>query len=318
MDHVQEPTWREDMLLFTQFAVDNLSDAAYWIKQDASIIYVNTAACQMLGYTGEELLAKRIYELNPDITEHDWSEVWNRLRDAGRRTFEGRHITKDGRLIPIEICANFLKFNGQEYSCAFTRDITERKRLQQRLSQAEKMDAIGRLAGGVAHDFNNQLTGIIGCADLLEIECKDSVRSLQLVRTIHQLAERASDLTSQLLAFARKGKYRTEPVDVHTLLAEVEGILLRSVDKKITIETRALAATAMVLGDPSQLQNTILNLALNARDAMPTGGTLTLATENISVDQKFCSNQAFPITPGNYVLLRVQDTGQGMATDVLK
>ena len=305
------------MLQFTQFAVDNFTDAAYWIREDSSLLYVNDAACTMLGYTREELLAKRVYELNPAIDVDTWPLIWKLLKEEGKRTFEGEHIAKDGRVIPVEISANLVVFDGEEFSCAFTRDISTRKQLEQRLRQAEKMDAIGRLAGGVAHDFNNQLAGILGYAELLEMEVEDRPRGLELVRSIHRLVERASGLTSQLLAFARKGNYRAVGVDVHGLVDEVADLLSHSLDQKVQVHKELGADEHAVLGDPSQLQAAILNLALNARDAMPDGGELTLATDNVSLDAEESIRQPFSIQPGDYLRITVRDTGRGMSPDVL-
>jgi len=135
---------------FSQFAVEHLSDATYWMEEDASIIYVNEAASQLMGYSVDELLALKVYELNVDLDAERWPAIWGLLKAEGRRTFEARHRRKDGQVIEVEISAHFLEFEGREYSCAFVRDIGARKELEQRLRHAEKMEAIGRLAGGVA------------------------------------------------------------------------------------------------------------------------------------------------------------------------
>jgi two-component system cell cycle sensor histidine kinase/response regulator CckA len=302
----------EDALRFTQFAVDNLSDAAYWIERDARITYVNAAASRLTGYTREELLGMLIYELNPGITKETWPQVWGALKRAKKRVFETTHRTKAGHLLPVEIAANFLEFDGKEYSCAFARDITDRRQLELRLRQAEKMEALGQLSGGIAHDFNNQLMGIMGYADVLRRRLADEPSLARLAESICRSVHRAAELTANLLAFSRKGVSASEPVDIHRIAADVIDLLAHTLDKRIVIVRRLEAEGRFVLGDPTQLQSAILNLALNARDAMPQGGTLTLSTTNVALDESFGPDQLFPAESGDYVRLTVSDTGEGM------
>ena len=306
------------MLRFTQFAVDNLADAAYLVQEDASIIYVNDAATQMLGHSREEFLRMHIYELNADVNPQDWPKIWTMLRQAGKRTFEARHRASDGRLVPVEISANLLSFEGTYYSCAFARDISERKQLELRLRQSEKMKAIGQLAGGVAHDFNNQLAGVSGYADLLLDKVRGDVDAELFVEQIQLAVRRASSLTQQLLTFARHENQHSEVVDLHAIVNEALGILERSVDRRIKVVRQLSAENASVKGDSSRLQTCILNLALNARDAMPQGGTLRIASESVILDADYCRRQTLPVDPGAYVALEVADDGEGMPRDVLE
>jgi PAS domain S-box-containing protein len=305
------------MLRFTQFAVDNLADAAYLIEHDGRIIYVNAAATQMLGYARDEFLRMRIKELNPDVHAVEWSVTWEALRRDRRRTVEVRHRTKDGRIIPVEVSANLLEFEGKEYSCAFARDITERKQFEQRLRQSEKMRAIGELAGGVAHDFNNQLMGVSGYADLLLLKHGADPDDAHFIEQIQLAVRRASSLTQQLLTFSREENELSEVVALHAVIAETIGMLERSIDKKVGIVPQLSAASQAVFGDSSRLQSAILNLALNARDAMPNGGQLRIATSNVTLDAEFCRRQTLPIEPGDFILLEVADDGEGMPREVL-
>ena len=306
----------EYALRFNQFAMDSLPDAMYWIEGDARISYVNEAACKMVGYSEDELLELRVYELNPDQSKETWPIIWDKLRTAGRRTFETRHQAKDGEIIPVEVSANLFEFGGEEYSIAFVRDIRDRKRLEYRLRHEEKMTAIGQLAGGIAHDFNNQLMGIMGYADILREEVAANPDHAKLAVSIVRAAMRSAELTSQLLAFSRRGKYVTEPVDLHVVVREVTDILTHSIDKKIRIECKLSAKKATVLGDSSQLQSAILNLALNSRDAMPTGGSLTFETETRRVGANFACNPPFELAHGDYICLTVRDTGAGIPPDI--
>ena len=301
-----------------EFAIENLADAAYFVQSDGSVLYSNAAATKMLGYTREEFLTKRIYDFNPDVSPEQWPGIWALLRKAGKRTFEANHEAKDGRVVPVEVWANLLVFEGKELSCSFARDATERRQLDLRLRQAEKMKAIGQLAGGVAHDFNNQLTGVSGYADLLLDLFGGHPQAEQYLEQIQLAVRRASGLTQKLLAFSRQEVVRSAVVDLHTLIEETAGILERSLDKKIRV-TRQLGAThALVEGDPSGLENVILNLAINARDAMTAGGQLTISSENMVLDADACSRLVPPIKPGSYVLVSVADDGHGIAPEHLQ
>jgi len=297
---------------FTRFAFEHLTDAAYWMNQDASIIHVNEAACALMGYSSEELQRLKIHEFNVDLSDDTWPAIWGLLKAEGHRTFEARHRHKDGRILDVEVRAHFVDFDGEEYSCAFVRDIGERKELELRLRQAEKMEAIGQLAGGIAHDFNNQLASIMGYSELLGRTVTDNARAMKFVRELGKVAQVAADLTSQLLAFSRRGKFRIEPIDLHRLLEDEVLVLSRSLAKNIRIETELNASRAWTLGDPSQLQNALLNLALNARDAMPHGGTLTLSTANVDIGASTEQARALGLPAGSYVELSVRDTGVGM------
>ncbi len=205
------------------------------------------------------------------------------------------------------------------------KDITARKRAEEKLRETEellhqsrKMDAIGQLAGGVAHDFNNQLTGIVGFADLLRRELDDKPMLAHFCDNILLTAKRAADLTAQLLAFARKGKYLSVEVDLHRLIFEVVSILKHCIDKRIAIKQMLNAGISTTIGDPSQLHNAILNLALNARDAMPDGGEMVFATDVVELDKAYCASKPYAISPGCFIRLCVTDTGIGMDESLQK
>jgi PAS domain S-box-containing protein len=306
----------DDALRFATFAVERFSDPAYLVQEDARIVYANDAASRMLGFSRDELLGMPVYELDTDISEGLWPAIWKALKDLGRRTFETHHGAKDGTIIPVEISANYLEFAGKEYSCAFARDIRDRKEIEHRLRQSEKMEAIGALAGGVAHDFNNQLTSIIGYSELLREQFCADAQAASLVDDVLLSARRAADLTRQLLAFSRKGKYVVERVDVNDLVREVATIVSRTIDKRIEIQLSLESKSSVVDGDASQLQNAILNLALNARDAMPDGGALAFFTGDratrAGTGGAVEPSHGFQLSPGDYVEVRIADTGAGM------
>jgi two-component system sensor histidine kinase EvgS len=195
------------------------------------------------------------------------------------------------------------------------REITDYKHLENQMLQSEKMKAIGQLAGGVAHDFNNQLTGILGYANML-VEKLDDPRLRRYAENIIKSSKRSAALTGDLLAFSRKGKNLSERVDMHKIISDVVSILEHSIDKRIKITQLLKARPAAVTGDPNQLQNAILNIAINARDVMPEGGCIAFETNVTTLDEDFCNKQSFEIESGDYVMVSISDTGSGISEDI--
>ena len=209
----------EEALRFTQFAVDKSADGAHWVKSDGRFVYVNDEFCRSLGYTREELLLLSVPDIDPDKTRETWAEHWRKARKEGTTTFESRHRTKAGNLIPVEIRANFLEFSGEEYHCAFSRDLTERKRaeeerekLQGQLVQAQKMEAVGRLAGGVAHDFNNMLQAILGNASLALQDLPPDSPLRESLEEIQKSAERSDRLDPAVAGLCPEADHPAEGV----------------------------------------------------------------------------------------------------------
>ncbi|MCX7005944.1 MAG: response regulator, partial [Kiritimatiellaeota bacterium] len=196
------------------------------------------------------------------------------------------------------------------------RDVTRQQQMETQLLQAQKMESIGALAGGVAHDFNNMLGGITSAAELLGMELTANAEARQYVDLILRTTMRAAELTKKLLAFSRKGKVVAIPLDLHHCVGDACALLERSIDRRITLIRELEAIITTVVGDASQIQNIILNLGLNARDAMPDGGTLTITTRNTQLDQAYCAASPFKLQPGSYLELSVRDTGSGMTTEV--
>lgn len=198
------------------------------------------------------------------------------------------------------------------------RDVTQEYALQEQLLQSRKMDAIGQLAGGVAHDFNNMLGGILGSAELLQRRCTGDAQAMEYAELIITAARRAGDLTNKLLSFARKGKALSTPIDAHTPLREAAALLARTTDKQIAVRTDLQAARSIVTGDDSQLQNAFLNLGLNAAQAMPAGGTISFITTNVMLEPADCEASAFDLEPGDYLQIQVTDTGCGIREEYLE
>jgi PAS domain S-box-containing protein len=308
----------EEALRLTQFSVDKAADSAFWMGPDARFIYVNDAACSSLGYSRKELLGMTVHDIDPDFSAAVWPEHWKEVRERGSFIVESKHRTKEGKIFPVEITVNYVEFKGNEYNCAFARDITERKeaekekeKMQVQLRQAQKMEAVGTLAGGIAHDFNNLLQAVQGYAQLLlfkEDGGDDGQRELQ---QIVRAAERGAELTQQLLTFSRKIESDLQPIDFNREVENVRLLLERTIPKMIEVEFRLAEDLKMVNADPGQVEQILMNLAVNAKDAMPDGGKLIVETAHVILDQDYCKIHRVA-NPGSYVQLTVTDTGHGI------
>jgi len=288
-------------------------------------VEVNEIACGMLEYTRGELLNLTVEDISETARNEESknSRIRKKLIEDKRSVFEAVHITKSGRKIPVEVSAMVFSMEEKPMVMSLVRDISERKRaeedrlkLQEQLQQSRKMESIGKLAGGIAHDFNNQLGAVVGLADLIRNETEEGSKLRRYAEDILTTAKRSTDLTSQLLAFARKGMYRAVPLDINHLVEEVISILKRSIDKRITIRSIMAENPPVVIGDPSQLQNAFLNLALNARDAMPSGGEMVFETQQEALSDDSCLRNLFDIPAGDYVRVSVSDSGVGMSKEI--
>lgn len=306
---------------------EHMRDVLFVQDMDLNVVYTSPAAEKLFGYSTEELL--RI-GMHGTMTQESLRKAQDRFRqyvllaqeqDVEPPTFEFEYIRKDGSHFWGELKATFIRDTDGNLigSQGILRDVTDRKRaeeerieLEQRLHRAERLEAIGQLAGGVAHDFNNQLAGIRACSDLVDMMLEPDSEVAPHVQSIKLAVKRASDLTGKLLTFARRGGVAATPVDMHHLIVEVAGLLQRSADKRIVVTQRLNARFSTVLGDSSQLQNALLNLGVNACDAMPGGGELVLATDTVALDRAFCDRSPYGIAPGSYLTVRVADTGTGM------
>ncbi len=294
--------------------VESAPDGIFVANQDGRYTDINQAACQATGYSREELLGMHLLKVtHPD--DHDVAKRhFEEVVTTGRASGEIRIVKKEGTIRHWVVDA--VKLTPARF-LGFATDITELKLMEDKLRQSEKMDAIGQLAGGIAHDFNNQLSGILGYAEVLREEASNNPELVRYTDNILLGVKRASDLTSQLLAFSRKGKYLHTTVDVHRVIFEAVNLLQHSVDKKIVIHQELKANPSTTIGDPTQLQNAILNLAINSRDAMPEGGKLILATEVLTLGEQCCKDLSCEITPGDYLKLSVADSGTGIEQGIV-
>jgi PAS domain S-box-containing protein len=244
-------------------------------------------------------------------------EILSAVESGAERQVRWPLVREDGSRFIADLVVKRLDLPAAPVVLIVIRDVTQEIELEERLRQAQKLDAVGQLAGGVAHDFNNMLAGIIGSADLLKSRlASDDERAQRLVTTILTAGDRAASLSRQLLTFTRQSRSVSTPVDVHQIITEALELFGRTVDRRITIDTQLSASPHLVMGDPSQLQNAVLNLCLNSRDAMPDGGRLELTTEVVVLERGFAANLGFDLEAGSYLRLAITDTGVGMSPEV--
>jgi two-component system cell cycle sensor histidine kinase/response regulator CckA len=426
----------EELLRLTQFSIQRSSEAAFWITPDGRFFYVNETACRSLGYSREELLEMTVHDIDPSFPEGIWAEHWEDLKRRGSFNIESYHRTKDGTLFPIELTVNYVIFGGKEYNCAFARDITERKRveevvhrekekfrvlveespfgvsmvdkdghyryinpkfveifgytlddtptgrewfrrafpdpeyrhqvistwisdlegetpdesrprsftvtckdgsnkvilfrpvtvglkdqfiiyeditekkyLEEQLQLAQKMEALGTLAGGIAHNFNNMLMGIMGNVSLALLDTDSKKPQYEKLKNIEKLVESGSKLTSQLLGYAREGIYEIRPLSLNRLVKETSETF-GTAKKEIRIIRYLAQDLSAIEADQGQIEQALWNLYVNAADAITGSGDLILKTRNVT-NMNMAGKQYNP-RPGNYVLLTVTDSGIGM------
>ena len=305
--------------------LNSIGDAVIATDTEGRITLMNPVAELFIGWPMQE------------AREHSLTEVVTLVDARNRKPLESpvATILRESKVMGLESTAVLVSRDGAEREVTENgapildkegrivgvvlvfRDVSEQHRLEAQFMESQKLESVGRLAGGVAHDFNNLLGGILGYAEILAEELRENKELHGFAQAVIDTANRAADLTRQLLAFSRKGKKQSVPVDVHQIIAEVISILQRTIDRRIVVNQRLEALPSMTRGDPSQLESALLNLAVNARDAMPDGGEIVFTTAAVTLDRDFCKAQPYDIEPGPYVEVGVVDTGIGMSKRVL-
>ena len=288
--------------------LENIGDGVFITDRQGRYLDVNPRACEVTGYSRNELLGLNTADT---YVPEERTGVPDRLAEiarSGSASYERSLLRKDGSVITVEVNAQALPAGNL---LATVRDVTERKRLEEQLRQAQKMEAVGRLAGGVAHDFNNVLTAIFGYADLMAEEFSPGHPGLQDLEEIRKAASRASALTRQLLAFSRQQVLAPVVLSVNDLVEDVDKMLRRLLGEDVELRVALARDAGNVRADPGQIQQVIMNLVVNARDAMPTGGKLLIETADAELTEQYAElHQA--VIPGPYVMIAVSDTGVGM------
>ncbi len=280
---------------------------------------VNQAFIDMFGYQREEAIGRTTVELGVWLHESDRNRYLQLLREhRSVSNFEVEMCRKGGEKITVFFSGALLEIAGKDLVLSAVVDVSGQKRLQNQLLQSQKMDVVGQLAGGIAHDFNNMLAGIMAAAELLKMRLPSDERNHKLVHTIIDAATRSADLTRELLTFSRKGTAVSTPIRIHDTIAGVMSLLERTIDKQIQLTARLEGNNPVVMGDQTQLQNALLNLGVNARDAMPQGGVLTYATTVRTLDESTCRSLGILLAPGRYLEIEVSDTGAGMTQEIME
>jgi PAS domain S-box-containing protein len=294
---------------------ENVADMIAVVDSEGHRLYNSPSYFKVLGYTVDELrTSSSLDQIHPD-DQQLVLDVTNETRRSGvGRRIEFRMRHKDGHWVHLESTASVIPdASGRvDRLIIVNREISERRRLEEQLRQSQKMDAIGRLSGGVAHDFNNLLGVIIGYGEILEerIATTDPLRAS--VDQVLKAGRRAASLTRQLLAFSRQQVLEPKVMRLNAVVADMEKMLRRMIGEDIDLAISLEKNLGQIRADQGQIEQVIMNLAVNARDAMPDGGKLVLETINFEIDRAFASRYAYPVLPGNYVLITVSDSGTGM------
>jgi PAS domain S-box-containing protein len=306
--------------------LENIEDGYYEVDLPGNFTFFNDSLCRMLGYSRDELIGMGNDRYTDQENRKKLFQAFNRVYRTGEpvKGFDWEVIRKDGRKLYGEVSVSLIRSStGEPVGFrGIARDITERKRaekemaaLQEQLTQSQKMEAVGRLAGGIAHDFNNLLTVIKGYTQLSLLDLKENNPLWENIQEIQKATERAANLTRQLLAFSRRQILDPKVLDLNSLLRDTEKMLRRMIGEDIELVTRLSEGLGKVKIDPGQIEQVVLNLAVNARDAMPSGGKLTIETANAQSDEGYALTH-LGLTPGHYVRLSVSDTGVGMSREV--
>ena len=315
----------EEALRLTQFVFDKASIGIFRSGMDEQILNVNEQACKTLGYSREELCKMRIFDIDPSISVEELNDLWQKICKKNVVTFESAHRRKDGMTFPVEITANLLEFEGNNYSISFVRDITSQKNdekqkaiMEAHLRQTHRMESLGTLAGGVAHDFNNILSAINGYSELALLRCSEDSKLRRYIDQICVASDRAKNLVQQILAFSRQGKSEKKPIDISSVIHETLKLIRATFPSTIEIKQNIKTDLGAVFADETQMHQVIMNLFTNAYHAMQKkGGLLEVDLSPVSI--RIHDSLSFPdMSPGEYLKLIVADTGHGMETDIME
>ncbi len=285
----------------------------------ATLQVMNPAYADMHGRTEAELVGTPLADLFAPAWHERIAESLAVAHDKGHCTFEAEHLRADGTVFPVAVDISEVKGTDGTplYRVVNAQEITERKRLEEQLMHAQKMEAVGKLAGGVAHDFNNILTTIMGYSEMLSLTMAQDDPMRERVEAIHNAGKKAAALTNQLLAFSRKQVLSLQVVNLHSIVLDMGKMFTRLLGEDIELSLRSRSTSTRVKADPVQLEQILMNLAVNSRDAMPRGGSLVIETDTVTLGESR-SPEFGELEPGSYVRLTVSDTGEGMPPEVME
>ena len=296
--------------------IENSPDIFLAHTLQGRIVQVNQQACDSLGYSRDEMVEMSVLDIDQGVSREEAIQLWEKVINGEAITFEGEHRRKDSSHFPVEVKLSYMKSNDKTLVFGFGRDLSERKAIEEekekvrkQLVLAQRLEAIGTLAGGVAHDFNNMLMGIQGRASMMSYDLDASHPCFEHVDAILEYSRSAANLAKQLLGIARGGKYDVRPIDLNAVLIESATIFGRT-RKEIRIHSKLREPPLVVAADRTQIEQVLLNLYVNAWQAMLDGGDLYLQTSEINLEESFC--KPFGAKAGRYAKVTVTDTGVGM------
>lgn len=303
-----------------QAVLDTAVDGIILIDANGNVLTVNPACQRLFGYQADEVIGRNVKMLMPPV----YSENHDAYLANYQRTHEpkiigiGREVLgqrKDGQIFPMYLSVGEAKQETESIFVGIISDLTERRATEERLRRSQRMEAIGQLTGGIAHDFNNLLAIILGNLELMLEHAGLPLDARELAMEVMSAGERGAELVRRLLAFARKQQLEPRAINLNERLPETVQLLKRTLGEAVQVSTHAASDLWDALADPTQVDDAVVNLAINARDAMPDGGTLIIETANVFLDEDY-AQQHIDVTAGAYVMLAVSDTGTGMTPEV--
>ena len=318
---LQEKEELKGQLLLTQFSVDHATDAVFWIDTEGHLVYANHSACHRLDYSREELSQRKIFDIDTEISHEQWPSLWEKIQNQKHMSSESYHRTRTGLTFPVEITTDYLKHLEREYLCVIARDCSERKiaevtkvQLEKQLKQAEKMEAVGALAGGVAHDLNNILSGIVSYPELLLMDLPNNHPMRDPLITIQKSGIKATAIVQDLLTLSRRNVTAREVIDLNHIIEEYlsspEYHKLMEYHPHVVVQTSLSEDRVPIFGSPVHISKTIMNLVSNAAEAIPGHGKMHIRTEIQTIHRHNMKKEQIP--EGEYSVLNVSDTGIGM------
>jgi len=304
---------QERMYKLAEMAVD----AIIMLDENGAVTYCNTATEKIFGSPATEIIARNFHrQFIPEQLRDESAQGFTGFREHGKGpligvTTEVMALRKDGTEFPAELSVSTVNLKGKWHAIGIMRDITERKNLENQLLQAQKMETVGLLAGGIAHDINNILNVVVGYGSLTEMNMQENDPLRDHLRQILAAADRGANLTRSLLNFSRKNLISPRPTDVNDIIRNIDKFLTMLIGEDVRLETACEEKILLVSADSGQLEQVLTNLATNARHAMPNGGTLSITSEAFVIDPEFIKAHGFG-EPGDYALISVTDTGLGM------
>jgi PAS domain S-box-containing protein len=295
---------------------DNANDGIVVLDKNGTIVSVNHSYCELYGFERDALIGTSFKLLEAKDSEDEVRERMDRILGGESLVFETENYRRDGGKILVEVSSRAIDIGGELYVQSFHRDIAEKKRLQEQLFQSQKMESIGVLAGGIAHDFNNILTAILAHTDMLQEFSNLDAAGKKRVKTIEMSARKAGQMVSKLLSFARRTSFDAVPIDLNAIVRDSAELIERMMKKQhIVLKVETDDAIPLIQGDGNQIEQVIMNLVVNAGDAMPHGGSITISTsvKNLGRD----AFRVHPLlAPGRYVVLVISDTGTGIPEQI--